>query len=138
MSQAKNVVLIVCSLAIAAFFISAPTDAQSDHLRFARAANKSHNLILGARQYNDRLVYQENIYKKSGFISSQEVTKTFNVSRYETITRVEALDQKVDGTGAYAKLIRGGPGYNNVTLKFKSQFRHSINFVVRIFAKRFY
>ncbi|XP_024874525.1 probable salivary secreted peptide [Temnothorax curvispinosus] len=98
-------------------------------------ANKSHHLRVGYRMPGDRLVLKQSIVKNSGWQKVQIVEKTFNVSRFDRITMVEALDQKTNGTGAYASILRGGPGHNNVTLKFKSQRSHGINFVVQLYAR---
>ncbi|XP_024874518.1 probable salivary secreted peptide [Temnothorax curvispinosus] len=98
-------------------------------------ANKSHHLIVGYRMPGDRLVLKDRIIKNSSWMKVVTVEKTFNVSRWERITMVEALDQKTNGNGAHATVLKGGPGHNNVTLKFKSQRGHSINFVVQLYAR---
>ncbi|KAI4488350.1 hypothetical protein M0804_005198 [Polistes exclamans] len=99
------------------------------------AANKAHNLTIGYRVPGDRLVLRSNISKKSSWLQVVTTETTLNVSRYDRITMVGAYDQKSDGTGAYASLLKGGPGYANVTLRFKSQRNHGINFVVEVYAK---
>jgi len=99
------------------------------------ASNKSHHLIVGYRAPGDRLVLRENIVKNSGWMKVQVIEKTFNVSRFERITMVEALDQKTNGNGAYASILNGGPGHSNVTMKFKSQRGHGINFIVNIYGR---
>jgi len=98
-------------------------------------ANKSHHLIVGFRMPGDRLVLKENVVKNSGWMKVQVVEKTFNVSQWERITLVEALDQKTNGNGAHASILKGGPGSSNVTIKFKSQRGHSINFVVQLYSR---
>ncbi|XP_012280800.1 probable salivary secreted peptide [Orussus abietinus] len=98
-------------------------------------ANLSHNLILGSRLPGDRLIIRENIIKPSKWLQVITVERTYNASKYERITQVKALDQKTNGNGAYATLKYGGPGNQNVTLKFKSQRGHGINFVVEIYAR---
>lgn len=99
------------------------------------AANKSHNLIVGGRLPGDRLVLRESVVKNSSWMKIQIVENTFNISRWERITMVEALDQKTNGNGAYASIRNGGPGHNNVTMRFKSQRGHSVNFIVQIYAR---
>ncbi|EZA51818.1 hypothetical protein DMN91_003938 [Ooceraea biroi] len=99
------------------------------------AANKSHHLIVGTRMAGDRLVLRQNVQKNSSWMKVSVVEKTFNTSMWERITMVKALDQKTNGNGAYASLLRGGPGHSNVTLKFKSQRGHSINFIVELYAR---
>ncbi|KAI4483940.1 hypothetical protein M0802_013169 [Mischocyttarus mexicanus] len=99
------------------------------------AANKAHNLTIGYRVPGDRIVLRTNISKKSSWLQVVSTEVTLNASRYDRITMVGAYDQKSDGTGAYASLLKGGPGYSNVTLRFKSQRGHGINFVVEVFAR---
>ncbi|XP_012535213.2 probable salivary secreted peptide [Monomorium pharaonis] len=98
-------------------------------------ANKSHHLIVGYRMPGDRLALRVGVTKNSGWMKVQVVEKTFNVSMWERITMVEALDQKTNGNGAYANILRGGPGYSNVTIKFKSQRGHGINFIVNLYSR---
>lgn len=99
------------------------------------APAKSHNLTVGGRLPGDRLVLRESVVKNSGWMKVQVVEKTFNISKWERITMVEALDQKTNGNGAYASIMNGGPGHSNVTMKFKSQRGHGINFVVQIYSR---
>ncbi|KAK0085231.1 hypothetical protein PV325_005566 [Microctonus aethiopoides] len=103
--------------------------------QYAVAPNKSHHLIAGSRLPGDRLLLQQYIVKSSSWMQITTVEKSFNVSRYEKITQIQALDQKSDGTGAYPSIVRGGPGTSNVTMKFKSQRSKGINFVVLIYAR---
>ncbi|KAK0168622.1 hypothetical protein PV327_002400 [Microctonus hyperodae] len=99
-------------------------------------SNKSHNLLVGSRRNGDRLVIQQYVIQSSGASQFITVQKTFNVSKYEKITLIRALDQKNDGTGAYPSLLKGGPGTSNATLEFKSQKNKSINFLVMIYSKK--
>ncbi|KAL6265350.1 hypothetical protein P5V15_002310 [Pogonomyrmex californicus] len=98
-------------------------------------ANKSHNLIVGGRLPGDRLVLRESVVKNSGWMKVQIVQKTFNISKWERITMVEALDQKTNGNGAHASILNGGPGHSNVTLRFKSLRGHGVNFIVQLYAR---
>ncbi|XP_020279951.1 probable salivary secreted peptide [Pseudomyrmex gracilis] len=102
---------------------------------YAAPANKSHHLIVGYRMPGDRLVLRQNIVKNSSWMKVQTVEKTFNASQWERITLLRALDQKTNGNGAYASIVRGGPGHSNVTIKFKSQRGHGINFIVELHAR---
>ncbi|XP_014237974.1 probable salivary secreted peptide [Trichogramma pretiosum] len=101
-------------------------------------ANQSHNLIMGVRQPGDRLIYQESVVKPSKFLQVIQVEKSFNVSNGYYLTQIRAMDQKTNGNGAFATRVRGGPGYNNVTLSFKSQRGHGINFLVQLYARSRY
>ncbi|XP_053981984.1 probable salivary secreted peptide [Hylaeus volcanicus] len=97
--------------------------------------NKSHNLVVGYRMPGDRLVLRQSVVKNSSWMQIVTEQKSFNTSRFDRITVVQALDQKTNGNGAYASLVAGGPGYNNVTLRFKSQRGHGINFIVELYAR---
>ncbi|XP_014486778.1 PREDICTED: probable salivary secreted peptide [Dinoponera quadriceps] len=99
------------------------------------AANKSHNLIVGYRLPGDRLVVRQSIVKNSSWMRIVTEEKTFNTTRYERITLIQALDQKTNGNGAYASILNGGPGHTNCTMRFKSQRGHGINFVVEVYAR---
>lgn len=103
--------------------------------KYAAAANKSHHLIAGSRLPGDRLIHRQYITKSPSWSGIVSIEKLFNVSRYETITQIQALDQKNDGTGAYPSIARGGPGTSNVILKFKSQKNKGINFLVLVYAR---
>ncbi|XP_032666850.1 probable salivary secreted peptide [Odontomachus brunneus] len=104
-------------------------------LALSVAENKSHNLTVGYRMPGDRLVLTEKIVKNSAWLRIVTVEKTFNTTRYERITYIEALDQKTNGNGAYASILSGGPGNTNVTMKFKSQRGHGIDFVFNMYAR---
>ncbi|XP_043461987.1 probable salivary secreted peptide [Leptopilina heterotoma] len=108
----------------------------NEHNRYARGtANKSHHLIVGSRLAGDKLVLRQNIQKNSSWMQVVVVEKTFNTTQFQRITQIAALDQKTNGNGAYASLTKGGPGTDKVTLKFKSQRGHGINFIVELYAR---
>lgn len=97
---------------------------------------ESNNLIVGKRQYNDKLIYQENINKKASIIGMKIILeKVINVPRDYVITEVRALDMMTDGTGAFVVVTGGGPGQESISLRFKSQRFHGIYFVVQVYAK---
>ncbi|EFN76403.1 probable salivary secreted peptide [Harpegnathos saltator] len=125
--------IITVGLVVAAL-LAINTESASGSNYYA-AANKSHHLIVGYRMPGDRLVYKENIVKESSWMRVITVEKTFNVTKYERITLLQALDQKTNGNGAHASILQGGPGHSNVTLKFKSERGHGINFVVELYAR---
>ena len=131
----KKLSFVFICITLAAFV--AVSGVNQDHVINPRSAEseKSHNLTIGAREQYARLVYQENIEKSSKLLRVVEVEKTFLAPSDDIITQVLAIDQKTNGNGAYAKIVKNGPGHSNVTLKFKSQRGHSIKFVVQIFAK---
>lgn len=97
--------------------------------------NKSHHLIVGSRLPGDRLSLTQTVVKDSKWMRKVIVEKTFVVPWPSTITQVEALDQKTNGNGAVASILQGGPGSNSVTIRFKSQRGHGINFRVNLYAR---
>lgn len=101
----------------------------------AAAQNKSHNLIVGSRMPGDKLVLKENVVKNSSWMRIKTKTKTFSVSNCMRLTMVVANDNKSNGNGAYASILKGGPGHSNVTIRFKSQRGHGINFTVELYAR---
>ncbi|XP_012535214.1 probable salivary secreted peptide [Monomorium pharaonis] len=101
----------------------------------AVATYESHNLIIGSRMPGDKLVFEENLVKSSSWMQIVKIERTFYVPTGQRITMVEALDQKTNGNGAYASILNGGPGHSNVTMKFKSQRSHGINFVLRLYSR---
>ncbi|XP_034948577.1 probable salivary secreted peptide [Chelonus insularis] len=136
---AKCLVILsfAAALTVAAAFSQSSAYGQSYASAYAGPTNnKSHHLIAGNRLPGDYLVLRQNIIKSSSWLQIVTVEKTFNVSGFERITQVQALDQKTNGNGAYASIVKGGPGTSNVTIKFKSQRSHGINFMVLIYARR--
>ncbi|PBC34605.1 salivary secreted peptide [Apis cerana cerana] len=97
--------------------------------------NKSHDLVIGYRMPGDRLILRQSIIKNSSWGRIVTDERTFNTTRFERITQVRVLDQKTNGNGAYASILFGGPGWNNVTIRFKSQRGHGINFIVEVYSR---
>ncbi|XP_076642146.1 putative salivary secreted peptide [Halictus rubicundus] len=128
-------VLVCLAIAVIAVIIGEVTSVPQYNNYASNGTNKSHNLVIGYRQGGDRLVLRQSVIKKSAWLQVQSIQKSFNTSQWERITMVKALDQKTNGNGAYASLLGGGPGYNNVVLKFKSQRGHGINFIVELYAR---
>lgn len=121
------VVILVISVAVS--FV--PLSAYPSKL----AANGSHHLTIGYRQPNDRLVLLQNVSVPSKWLAVNAITKFYNIPRPYNITQIRALDMTPYGKGAYPSLMRGGPGSQNVTLKFTSQRGEPINFSVELYAK---
>ena len=99
------------------------------------APNAGHDLIVGSRLVGDKLIYKENVVKTGKWFQIVQVTKKIKTTRDEKITQIVAKDQILDGTGAFAKVIKGGPLYNNVTIEFKSQRGYGINFTLEVYAR---
>ncbi|XP_011686766.1 PREDICTED: probable salivary secreted peptide [Wasmannia auropunctata] len=98
-------------------------------------APPNRSLTIGYRMPGDRLVYRESIVKNAGWMKIQIIEKTFKVSKYERLTMIQSLDQNRNGTGANVNVLKGGPGYNNVTLRFKSQRGYNISHIVQLYAR---
>ena len=129
-----KVIVFLAIVVVAAVFTQVSSVPQVG-LYAANNSNKSHNLIVGYRMPGDRLVLRSRVVKNSAWMQIVTEQKTFNASRWDRITLVQALDQKTNGNGAYASILSGGPGHQNVTLRFKSQRSHGIDFIVELYAR---
>lgn len=126
--------LILALIAVVAASTSVDSKATSEENVAIRV--ESNNLIVGKREYNDKLVYQENINKKPNIVGKKTIhEEVINVPRGYVITEVRALDMITDGTGAFVIVSGGGPGQESVSLRFKSQRFHGIYFIVQVYAK---
>ncbi|CAB0038880.1 unnamed protein product [Trichogramma brassicae] len=102
----------------------------------ALAHSQSHDLVIGERQYNDILVYSENIALQASVVGQKVVhEQTFSAINNHVITQVVAKDSANDGTGATVTVTGGGPGHDSITLRFKSQRFRGVYFTVQVFAK---
>ena len=132
MESCKMLFVLAFVMAITLAMNVAPSSGLGANL----AKNISHDFILGSRVSGDRLVLQKTINKPSKTFQIVTHQETFNTtSTHYKITQVAAYDQKTNGNGAFVTLIKGGPGYQNVTLRFKSQRSHGINFIVRLYQR---
>lgn len=129
-----KVIVFLAIVAVAAIFTEVSSVPQVG-LYASNNSNKSHNLIVGYRMPGDRLVLRSRVVKNSAWLQIVTEQKTFNASRWDRITLIQALDQKTNGNGAYASILNGGPGHQNVTLRFKSQRSHGIDFIVELYAR---
>ncbi|CAL1674762.1 unnamed protein product [Lasius platythorax] len=124
--------IIDLAFLIAVLLAIAPTNGAVDQ---HPEANKSQNLSIGYRVPGDRLVLKENIVKKNSYLKVVVIEKSFNIRVTERITLVQSLNQNTGGNGASVTLVKGGPGYNTVTLLFESQIGHGIDHVVELYAR---
>ncbi|XP_033229519.1 probable salivary secreted peptide [Belonocnema kinseyi] len=99
------------------------------------ALDAGHDLIVGSRLAGDKCIYKENIVKAGKWFQIVEVTKKIKTTRDEKVTQIIAKDHALDGTGAFAKVIEGGPMYYNVTMNFKSQRSYGIDFTLEVYAR---
>ncbi|KAK9507189.1 hypothetical protein O3M35_007097 [Rhynocoris fuscipes] len=104
----------------------------------ACGSGPSHDLIMGQRQYGDRMLYTSR-EKKSKSILRVGVTDIKwplrGMQIRETITRVEVLDQKHDGSGGCAFLVGGGVGSSFLNLHLKTQRGGSFDFLINIYGR---
>lgn len=102
---------------------------------FQNDTAKPHNLIIGQRQSNDRLLIKQkvSVQGSKGVITS--VVRNWNLANHDTITYVRVLDENHNGLGGFAKLIGGGAARKDLKLEFNSQRSQSINFSVEIYAR---
>ncbi|XP_026689173.1 uncharacterized protein LOC103524261 [Diaphorina citri] len=95
-----------------------------------------HNLTVGYKTYQDRLLYQQYVNKEYKLfrVIEQDVSYPVNntASRY-VITLVEAFDIHPNPSGAgYASIIRGGVGRRNITIHLESARNHGLKYLVLI------
>ncbi|KAL7295765.1 hypothetical protein TKK_0010816 [Trichogramma kaykai] len=95
----------------------------------------SHNLIVGERSEGDVLAISENVDHPAIVGGSLNFSRPFKVGEGYVITKIEALDSKTDGTGAYPRVQSGGLKQNSIDLRFKSKRGQGVYFTVRIYAK---
>lgn len=100
---------------------------------FVSVKAQSNDLILGEKTFNDHLLLQEPVEEPYTILWKTSRDKTFTTPGQTDITRLEVLDRKSDGTGAYVSLLGGGVGHNFVSLRFESQWNHGIHFIVNLY-----
>ncbi|XP_033212305.1 probable salivary secreted peptide [Belonocnema kinseyi] len=105
----------------------------------AKKACPSHELVLGSRAPHDRLLLQKFIYVPAKPFRTLKHIETIRTPSRETITRVELIDQKIDGRGASVQLNKvsgNGPAYRDVSVKFNSKFNHGVHYSVRLYGHK--
>lgn len=134
-SKMKTIVFLPITALAISLLIAAQVNSAPQSNLYGSNNNKSHDLVIGYRMPGDRLILRQSIIKNSSWGRIVTDERTFNTTRFERITQVRALDQKTNGNGAYASILFGGPGWNNVTIRFKSQRGHGINFIVEVYSR---
>ncbi|XP_043272934.1 probable salivary secreted peptide [Venturia canescens] len=102
------------------------------------ATNKSSSsryLIMGHREYGDHCKTEHFVKDSVWFWGVVTHEPIYKVGRFERITQITARDKATNGKGARAKLTGGGPGFNNATIKFKSERGQGIDYEVEICAR---
>ncbi|XP_075217667.1 putative salivary secreted peptide [Lycorma delicatula] len=99
--------------------------------------NLSHNLIVGTLIFGDKLLYYDviNIPRKLFRTVDYNVTYPNHGSSNTTINYIRVINLKVDGTGGFPRLIKGGIGYHNVTIQLTSKLNHGLHFNINIYGK---
>lgn len=54
------------------------------------------------------------------------------------INYIEVIDQFTNGDGGCATLQSGGPGFNATAIKLTSKRSHGLDFIIRIFVKKYF
>ena len=93
----------------------------------------SSTMTFGNRVTGDQLCTEETIsapYNKNWF---RVYEQTFNCPSGIYISQIIAKDQKLTGPYGRCKIIRGGPGWRHVTMRFKSQINKPIHFRVTVY-----
>ncbi|XP_043461992.1 probable salivary secreted peptide [Leptopilina heterotoma] len=101
----------------------------------ATVVRRRNHLIVGTRSPADRFLWLEYIIESPQLMKIITKEIRIDVGNNKNITQVNAYDQTSDGTGAYATLISGGPGFQHVELRFVSQIGGKIYFVVELYGK---
>ncbi|XP_003426707.1 probable salivary secreted peptide [Nasonia vitripennis] len=129
--------LVAVALVIAAITVSSsPISSEEDYSPETFAVNKSNHLVVGNRQYGDKIIYSENIEEKFLITGKKLIlNRTILAPNNYVITQVRALDKITDGTGAEPIVTGGGPDLTWVSLRFKSQRWHGIYFIVEVYAR---
>ncbi|CAG9771459.1 unnamed protein product [Ceutorhynchus assimilis] len=94
-----------------------------------------HEIIDGncsSTPYDDR-VYYDHVDKTSWPFIIRSETVTYYGDRQ--IYCIQALNQKVNGTGGSANITEGGVGHNFVVVELESNRSHGLEFYVSIYAK---
>ncbi|KAK6624759.1 hypothetical protein RUM44_011619 [Polyplax serrata] len=95
------------------------------------------DFVFGARQEGDDLLLRTKIYKETSFWKN-ELTKDLTFpppgsNLKINVTQVLAQDRGVNKTGGFIKIVQGGVGTGNVTLRFSSLKKNPINFQLEIY-----
>ena len=130
----KSVTLLIVLVSIA-FVLGGAIEPKWDRDVYDKHNTSSNHLTVGQRLPGDRLVLVKSVFKDWSILQIVKEEQNFNISRWERITQVLAVDMETNGKGATASLLDGGPGNSDATLRFKSQRGQSIKFVVGIYAK---
>lgn len=128
----KNLSFVIINLIVFTFTIGLGCDYE-DSSETLTNAETYRNFTFGERMpLKDHLAKAKVIEKEYKIFGSIDVTKTFAVPENEIITQILVLDKKENGGDV--SIVENGPGFNNVVLRFKSQWWRGIHFVVKVYS----
>nr|ATU82453.1 venom protein family 3 protein 1 [Lethocerus distinctifemur] len=98
----------------------------------------SHDMILGRRSWNDKVIYEKTIKLDSKWLQKQSLDVSFppkGASNPHKITRIELTDRMKAGEGGCAYLTRGGVGEYAVELHLKTQRGNGMKFDLKVYGE---
>ncbi|XP_058796454.1 probable salivary secreted peptide [Phymastichus coffea] len=99
------------------------------------ASTEATDLIIGTAGPHDHLAQHEFLKKPSRWFQVITADRTFTTTSGELISQVRLLDQNKKGNGATASVTAGGPGFQFVSVHFKSKRGHSIDFLAELYGQ---
>ena len=95
--------------------------------------SRSHIQSFGERVYGDRFIMLQTVFVpfKRAWYRTREVT--YHAPPHTIITQIVVEDQLINGLGGKCKIVEGGPGHENVTMKFRSQMNQEIYSIVQFY-----
>uniref|UniRef100_A0A224XPA1 Putative salivary secreted protein n=1 Tax=Panstrongylus lignarius TaxID=156445 RepID=A0A224XPA1_9HEMI len=100
--------------------------------------NKKHNLILGRRGPNDKVLYRRTITKTNwNPIARTGINVIFpgkkRAGYRPIITEIDAIDLDNYDKGGYVSILKGGIHRDNVLIRFKTQLGRGLKFRLTIY-----
>uniref|UniRef100_A0A8D8SWF0 Probable salivary secreted peptide n=1 Tax=Cacopsylla melanoneura TaxID=428564 RepID=A0A8D8SWF0_9HEMI len=95
-----------------------------------------HNLTVGYKTYQDRLLFSGTITKAYNRFRIVETNVVVKSTHGETISYIEAYDlhsSRDVGSAGYASVVSGGTGTRSVTIHLESARNHGLKYYVRVF-----
>ncbi|XP_055378861.1 uncharacterized protein LOC129610342 [Condylostylus longicornis] len=93
------------------------------------------NSTWGARNWNDQMIFRQNIVIKGNYPTYNLTFPARAGANTRKITYILARDLTRFGNGGQATLYRGGVGFKNVTLIFRSQSNTGLNMTAEIWGR---
>lgn len=98
-------------------------------------ASNGHDTVIGRRAPNgvDHVAFVDIVHIPAIPFWTVQHEETFHTQRQEIITQVRVEDVTMVVTGGRVQRINNGPGFQNVTLKFYSEWNSGIDKVVALY-----